>query len=71
MQKESSKQIFEQNKKETKTANILLIIIGLFSLILMIALGVIVAEWITKPMQQAIGELTTGSSEVSAASFSS
>ncbi len=68
MQKESSKKIYEDNKKATETANILLTIIGLASLSLMVSLGIIIANAITRPIQYAIGELTTGSSEVSAAS---
>ncbi len=67
-QKESSKKLFEDNQRATQTANILLILIGFAALGLMISLGMIIANAITKPIQQAIGELTTGSSEVSAAS---
>lgn len=68
MQKEASKKVFEDNVKATQTANILLVLIGIFSLLLMIFVGMIIANGITKPIQRAIGELTTGSSEVSAAS---
>lgn len=68
MQKDASKECFDATEAATRMANTLLIIIGLAALALMIALGAIIANAITKPIQQAIGELTTGSSEVSAAS---
>ena len=68
MQKEASKKLFEDNQKATSTANTLLILIGISSLSLMIFIGMIIANGITKPIQHAIGELTTGSTEVSAAS---
>ena len=67
LQKNISETLFQENKKATDTANALLIIIGISSLVLMISIGIIVANGVTKPIQQAIGELTTGSSEVSAA----
>lgn len=68
MQRSESKEIFESSLKATQTANVLLMIIGFASLLLMVSLGIVIASAITKPIQQAIGELTTGSSEVSAAS---
>lgn len=68
LQKEESKQTFEASQKATKVSNILMIVIGISSLILMSILGGIIANAITKPIHHAIGELTTGSSEVSAAS---
>lgn len=68
MQKATSKQVFEDNERATRTATWLLTIIGISSLIFMIALGTIIARAITNPIHNAIGELTTGSSEVSAAS---
>lgn len=68
MQKEASKKLYDDNVKATETADALLIIIGIFSLVFMVSIGIIIANGITKPIQRAIGELTTGSSEVSAAS---
>lgn len=68
MQKEEAKQTFDNSLKATQTANVFLIILGISSLSLMISLGLVIANSITRPIQQAIGELTTGSSEVSAAS---
>lgn len=68
MQEEEAKQTFDNSIKATQTANVFLIIIGFASLSLMIFLGIFITSAITKPIQQAIGELTTGSSEVSAAS---
>ncbi len=58
---------YKESIEATQIANILLIIIGTASLILMVSLGLVISNAITKPIQQAIGELTTGSSEVSAA----
>lgn len=68
MQNADSLKIYNDSIKATQEANILLILIGLSALILMVILGIIIANAITKPIQRAIGELTTGSSEVSAAS---
>ena len=68
LQKEISKRVFEENKKATAAANMLLIVIGFASLSLMVSLGIVIARGITNPIQRAIGELTTGSSEVSTAS---
>lgn len=68
IQEEESKGVYESSLKATETANVLLIIIGLAALGLMISLGMVVSNGITKPIQRAINELTAGSSEVSAAS---
>ena len=68
IQKDRSKQIYEENQKATSTSNTLLIIMGLASLGLMITFGILIANAITKPIHRAIEELTLGSSEVSAAS---
>lgn len=68
LQKETSKKVYEANKKATATANFLLTLTGIFSMVLMVIIGTIIANGITKPIHHAIGELTTGSSEVSAAS---
>lgn len=68
MQKEASKQIFEDNGKATRTASTLLILIGISSLVLVVLIGIIISNGITKPIQRAISELTIGSTEVSAAS---
>ncbi len=68
MQQETSKQIYEENIQATKTANTLLIVIGLASLAFMTFIGIVISGAITKPIQRAIQELTVGSSEVSAAS---
>lgn len=68
MQDEDSQKAYDENVKATTTAKVLLILIGIFSLVFMVSVGIIIANAITKPIQRAIGELTTGSSEVSAAS---
>lgn len=68
MQKEESKQIYDNSLKATQTATAFLVVIAIASLTLMVTLGIFIANAITKPIQRAIGELTTGSSEVSAAS---
>lgn len=68
MEKEKSLNMYNDSIKATQTADMLLIIVGLSALALMISLGTIIANAITKPIQHAIEELTTGSSEVSAAS---
>lgn len=68
MQKEESKNMYDISIKTTQTANMFLIIIGITALTLMILLGMVIANGITKPIKRAIDELTIGSSEVSAAS---
>jgi len=67
-QKDLSQQLFEANEDATRTASILLVLIGISSLVLMVFIGITISNGITRPINHAIGELTAGSSEVSAAS---
>lgn len=55
------------NTKNASIAKTMLCMTILSALVLLIALGNIISNMITKPIKQAIGELTTGSSEVSTA----
>lgn len=63
-----AKETYLKNQQESKTANTLLIILGIFSLLTLILTGASITNMITKPIYEAIDGLNVGSSEVSAAS---
>lgn len=56
------------NDKTARTVTVLLIIIGISSLGLLIAMGLMITNMITKPIKLAIDNLNNGTNEVSAAS---
>lgn len=58
----------EANDKNAKTATILLLVTTLGSLTLLISLGLMIANAITKPIKKAIDGLNIGTEEVSSAS---
>lgn len=67
-QKNISKTVYDKNIKESQTADILTIVIGLSSLILLIFLGIMISRMISKPISRAVGELENGAFQVAAAS---
>lgn len=62
-----AKQLDEANDKNSQTATILLLVTTLGSLMLLISLGLMIANAITKPIKSAIDTLNIGSDEVSSA----
>lgn len=67
-QKDISKEVFEANEVASRTSSILTVVIGVFSLLLLITLGSIISSMITKPIQQAVEELDNGANQVASAS---
>lgn len=67
-QKTISKKVFDDNTNASRTATLLTVVIGLFSLILLITLGTIISNMITKPIHQAVEELENGAHQVASAS---
>lgn len=67
-QKDISKKVFDDNISASRVSTLLTVIIGLFSLILLITLGIIISNMITKPIHQAVEELGSGADQVASAS---
>lgn len=67
-QKDISQKVFYDNVKASRMANILSIVIGLFSLALLISLGSMISSLITKPITRAVNELENGAEQVASAS---
>lgn len=67
-QKDISKKVFDENVVASKASTTLTVLIGVFSLILLITLGNVISSMISKPISRAIEELESGAEEVSAAS---
>lgn len=63
-----AKELDEANNKDAQTATILLLVTTLGSLTLLISLGLMIANAITKPIKRAIDGLNVGSDELSSAS---
>lgn len=60
--------IDNQNEKDATTATVMMLAIGFAALGLLIFMGLMISNMITRPIQFAIGTLTEGTNEVSAAS---
>ena len=61
-------EISTQNKKDAAAANVMLIAIGLAALGLLVVLGTMISNMITRPIKYAIDSLNMGTDEVSTAS---
>lgn len=66
---ETADQIYQQNAKDAKLAVTMILVIGLSSLALLIFLGLMITNMITRPIQHAIDSLNVGTDEVSSASI--
>lgn len=60
--------IYDQNVKDAATAKIMLIVSLIAAFCLTLTLGIMISNMITRPIQNAISNLTAGTEEVSAAS---
>lgn len=63
-----SKETYEQAEQDSKISNLLLLLICGASFVLLLVLGTMVSNMITKPIKQAIEGLTVGSEELASAS---
>lgn len=62
-----AKAIYEQSVKDAKLANLIAGLTILFALILLVSIGMMISNMISKPIKDAIDGLSTGSDEVSSA----
>lgn len=62
-----AKAIYEQNLKDAKLANLIAGLTIVFALILLVSIGMMISNMISKPIKDAIDGLSTGSDEVSSA----
>lgn len=65
---QTADQLYQQNKKDDTIAKILLLTVTLASFALLISLGCMISNMITRPIKQAIDGLNIGTEEVSSAS---
>lgn len=64
----SANDLYTQNEKDTKMAYVILTFTIVAGLILLVSLGLMISNMITKPIKQAIDNLNVGTEEVSSAS---